>query len=549
MKKRYCYPLVSCFLLFMIYLTGCGMNSETQDVITEEVIRDSSKEMLYAVNVDGVSNTIPFESVLLNRSKFWGGLVFQGLLVPKEEITHVQLDLCEEYGISPDGKTYTFILKEDVSWHDGRKLTVEDVLWTIETCLISNEVNGFMKKGLLEIAGADLYVNKKADSVSGIETEENTITIKLNRADETFLASLAQLPILPHHCFTESERVNIGESSFWKKPIGSGPYKVVSNEDNMEAVLVVNDEYTGKKPKISQIRLKVLDKHREEEFDFTITSDPDTIKYFKDKGGYKVLQTNNLYYRYLILNIDGRKTENKGLLNDKRVRQALVLGLDRKNINKRIYGSIALNIDSGIPMTDSWYSEDNLARTEYNPERAKELLLEAGFDFESTLVLTRYHEDALSVRLLETIAEYWRRLGIKIKIQPIDPNDTANLWGSTDWYDVGLKNLAAVDYSEWYFEYSSSNDLWSELLNNRTEFDASISAIAQARWSSERSQLYYEIQQLEREYVYKIPLAIIPQYIIYNKERVYIPDIQFPNMWFYYDLEISQWDLIESKYD
>ena len=544
MKKVLLYPVVLCLFCLLLGITGCsGTKKEEQNEKKVEVSGDISEEVVYAVNVDGTTNIVSFENVLMNRSKFWGSLVFQGLLIAKDDITNVQLDLCEEYTISPDGKTYVFILKEDIFWHDGRPLTVDDVVWSIETSLMCAEVNGFMKKGLQEIMGASLYAQGKTDSVVGIETEGNTIIIKLERAYEMFLASLAQMPVLPRHCFSDSERVNLGQSDFWNMPIGSGPYKLVYNEKEQDYVFVINENYSGKKPKIPQFRFTVLENPKEDDFDMTITSDPDTIEKFKNIPKYEVVQTNNLYYRYLILNLDGRKTVNKDLLSDKRVRQALVLGLDRESMNQEIYEGIALNIDGGIPYTDSWYVEGDASRSGYQHELAKQLLEEAGFDFDATLVLTRYHADELSVKILETVADYWRDLGIKVVIEPIDSTDTTDLWVETDWYDVGLKNLAAVDYSEWYYEYSSNNQLWSVILNQRTEFDALISAITGAKWSSERSELYKEIQKLEREYIYKIPLAIIPQYVIYNKEKIHIPDIQFPNMWYYYDLELSQWEL------
>ena len=77
------------------------------------------------------------------------------------------------------------------------------------------------------------------------------------------------------------------------------------------------------------------------------------------------------------------------------------------------------------------------------------ILEEEGFDFTKTLVLSRYNHDDLSVRLLDEIAADWNAIGINTDVQPIESNETNKLWTDTDWYDVGLKNLAAIDYSEW----------------------------------------------------------------------------------------------------
>ncbi|MBR3607871.1 MAG: ABC transporter substrate-binding protein [Lachnospiraceae bacterium] len=540
-------------LFFLLFFSLCflGCSEKEKEIIQEnkgtEIVEDISREMVVAVNVDKIFSELPFTSVLMNRSQFWGSLVFQGLLIPSDNIHNVQPDLCEEYSVSPDGKTYVFILKEDLYWHDGERLTTEDVVWSIETCVKNQEVNGFIKKGLQSIVGAQKYEEGIIERIIGMEATESDITIKLEYVDSNFLAALAQVPILPKHCFKESNREAIGQSDFWKMPIGSGPYQVVENIDNKEAVLVINELYSGKKPKIQQIRYKVLQDPENDPFDFTITSDPEVVSKFEERQDYEVCRTNNLYYRYLTMNVDGRNEHNPGIFNDKKVRQALSLGLDRKKIVENVYGSVALVIDSGIPANDSWYMQKEAETVEYNPQKAKELLREAGFDFERSLVLTRYHEDELSVKLLEEVAECWRNLGIKVDIQPIKNSEAEKLWTDTDWYDVALKNLAAVDYSEWYYEYFSGNQMWSTILQNRTEFDVLVSALSNTKWAYEREMIYEGIQMLEVEYTYKIPLAIIPQYVIYNKNRLYIPEIEFANLWYYYDLELSQWELNTQK--
>ena len=173
------------------------------------------------------------------------------------------------------------------------------------------------------------------------------------------------------------------------------------------------------------------------------------------------------------------------------------------------------------------------------------MLKTAEFDFGKTLVLTYYSMDDISGRLLEEIAKCWEEIGIKVEVIPIENDSTNKLFVEADWYDIALKNLSAVDYTEWYFEYSSENQLWSEILKNRKEFDTLISSINHASYADELNMLYSEIQKMENEMVYKIPIAIVPQYVIYNKEHLYIPEMEFPNLWYYYDLEMADWSLIE----
>lgn len=517
--------------------------SQTNVQKTEIKADGKVKEMIVAVNIDSTTEELPFSSVLLNRSQFWGGLVFQGLFVAKENINNVEKDLCEEYTISPDGKTYVFILKDDVYWHDGEKLTVDDVLFSLETCLLAQEVNGYLKKGILEIVGADLFESGEMNTIIGVSTEENSITIKIGKQNNRFLGALAQLPILPKHCLETIPVKDLGTCDFWKMPIGSGPYKVVENRNNKEAILKVNPQYSGKELRIEQIRYVVLKNPETDYFDFAITSNPDVIRKFQGIYEYETVRTGNLYYRYLYFNLDGRGEDNKDLLQSKRVRQALAMAIDKNKIMEDIYKGSATVIDGGIPQNDSWYVEISTPDLNYNLAEAKKILVKEGFDFSKTLVLTRYNHDEISKKLLLAVAQSWNQLGIKTEIVEIGANETNKLWVDTEWYDVGLKNLSAVDYSEWYYEYSSENQMWSKVLQNRPVFNVLIKALDGTKWAYERKMLYREIQQMEKEEVFKIPLAIIPQYVVYNSKNLYIPEIDFPNFYYYYDLNMSQWEI------
>ena len=544
MKKKQHILILLLSLLLCVWMIGCqGEESATEQPEKVEQIQEQKDEIVIAVNVDGSSTQLPFENVWMNRSKFWGSLIFQGLLIADENISNVKSDLCEEYIISADGKKYTFILKDDLFWHDGVELTAEDVVWSLETFFKVQETNGFVKKGLQEIQGVGNYEKGLSKRISGISYRGKEITITLLQEDSNFLTAIAQLAILPKHCLEKVPLNEFAMCDFWSMPIGSGPYKIASSEDNKEALLVVNENYSGRKPEIERIRYKVLENPETDYFDFALTSDPLTVNKYEWNPNYNVVKTNNLYYRYLFFNLDERTGENEKLLQNANVRKALMLAIDKENILEEIYGGAAFSIDCGVPQYDSWYVEKEEAS--YNPELAKQMLLNERFDFSKTIVLTRYSMDDLSVRLLERIAECWEEVGVKVEIIPVEGDSTNKLFVEADWYDVALKNLSAVDYTEWYYEYSSDNQLWSTIMHNRKEFNILIYGIDRAAFAHEFKNLYSEIQLLENSVVYKIPLAIVPQYVIYNKEHMYIPEMTFPNLWYHYDLNIADWSVIK----
>ena len=105
-RKRCGYRILLALLLLAgQLLSGCGAGilSAGEDR-QETVLLDGTEELLVAVNVDGTSPELVFESVWTNRSKFWGTLLFRGLLMADENINHVTTDLCEQYAVSPDGR-------------------------------------------------------------------------------------------------------------------------------------------------------------------------------------------------------------------------------------------------------------------------------------------------------------------------------------------------------------------------------------------------------------------------------------------------------------
>lgn len=543
-KKRVSFIIF--FLLVIFLLPACAKKQAEEEAgakaeVSRSENNQSVREMIVALNIDGTPSEIFMESVWLNRNRFIGGILFQGLLMAEGSMNNIKPDLCSEYSISPDGLTYVFLLKENLYWHDGIRLTMEDVVWSIQTCLKAQNVNGYLKKVLQRIDGAKAYEIGNAKELKGLKVEGNYLVIQLSERDDSFLSGLAQLAIIPKHCFQGVEPNRVEISEFWKNPIGSGPYKVREVIEKKEILFEVNEDYNGKIPKIERIRCMILENPKTDSFDFAMSSDPKVIEKYALHPEYEAVQTGNLYYWYLMFNVDGRSGVMGELLKNKKIRQALYMGLDRKGIVEKVYGETAIHIDTGVEKDSVWYDQDPSYITEYDPKTAGKILKEEGFDFEETLVLTRYSEDELSCLLLEEIADCWKKLGIKVVIEPITSAEIDRMWKDTDWYNIALKNLAAVDYSEWYYEYSGSNQLWSKVLKDRNEFDLLVDELNKSSWAYERKEIYGRLQQLELEYVYKIPLAIVPQYVIYNQRNLDLPEMDFPNLWYYFDIHIEDW--------
>jgi len=295
-------------------------------------------------------------------------IVFSGLMKYDEEGKIVQ-DLAENFEIKEDGKIYEFSLKENVFWSDGQKLTVDDIIFTIEI-----------------IQNSD-YKSPLRSQWIGIETErisDYKIRFKLRKSSSVFLESTT-LKILPKHVWQGVSPENFPlNTEYHLKPIGSGPFKIESIENDKNGyikslTLTRNSSYYSQKPFISELKFKFFE--REE----------DLIKAAK-KGEINGFSLNNLQYydesfkesfylyklvlpRYFSVFFNPEKSK---ILAQTEVRKALNFGTNKKEILDEVLSKYGDIIESPILPEIYGYSSPS-STYEFNPEKANQLLDDAGF--------------------------------------------------------------------------------------------------------------------------------------------------------------------------
>ena len=169
--------------------------------------------------------------------------VFDRLISANEDLVPSEGLLAESYEVSADGSEFTFVLREDVKWHDGQKFDAEDVAFTIEYSLKVPGANAIMGNTYKAIEGAKEFVDGKADSISGITTEGNVVKIKFADVAPDALTVFSQWPMLPEHILKDSDPLTTATDSFWQHPIGTGPFKVKETVLNSYSILERNDAY------------------------------------------------------------------------------------------------------------------------------------------------------------------------------------------------------------------------------------------------------------------------------------------------------------------
>ncbi len=294
-------------------------------------------------------------------------LIFSGLMKYNQK-GEIVPDLAKECKILENGKVFEISLKENVFWQDGEKLTADDIIFTIKTVQ-----NPDYK--------SSLRVNWLGVEVEKIST--TSVRFKLKNPYPAFLENLT-LKILPSHIWQDVPAQNFPLSIYNLQPVGSGPYQLkILKQDKSGYVksltLGANPKYFGEKPKIREISFHFFDTEEEliesaqrKEIQGLSIFNPKKYQLFEDT---KFKDYHFSLPRYFAVFFNPEKSE---ILAEKTIREALNYGTNKEDIIKlsllgqgKVVNSPILPEIYGFSFPSTYY--------EFNPEKAKEILQEAGF--------------------------------------------------------------------------------------------------------------------------------------------------------------------------
>ncbi|XID95567.1 ABC transporter substrate-binding protein [Paenibacillaceae bacterium WGS1546] len=288
--------------------------------------------------------------------------------------------LAEKWEVSDDLLTYTFHLRKGLKYSDGSPMTTADVAFTW-TLLHDPAYDGLNDVVETKIVGGQAYKEGRADAIEGIRViDERTISATLEDTNATALTVLGG-PILSKAYYGKDYR--FGDLDYIKNlhanPITNGPYKLEKFIPGQEVRFVANEHYIFGKPKTEYFIYKTTEGDTWQfietgETDYgNFSATTDNIDKLKRLGFLNLVPSTASNYGYNQFNLE------RDHLQDKRVRQALTYGLDRQLIyvDSRQGASSIANIPSS-PILWS-YTEEDINPYPYDPEKAKELLEEAGW--------------------------------------------------------------------------------------------------------------------------------------------------------------------------
>lgn len=423
--------------------------------------------------------------------------IYDGLVRYRDGTLEVEPSLAESWNISEDGKTYTFKLRDGVTFHDGTPFNAEAVKFNFDRML--DESHPFHDTGPFPLS----FFFSAVDEVTAVD--EATVEFKLSEPYAPFLSNLAY----PTGLMVSPEAVKQHGKDFGRNPVGTGAYKFEGWDPNAKVVVSRNEAYwDGAAPLEAVIFRPITDANtRIAEMlsgglDIMVEVPPDSLQQFRGDDQFVVHEQAGPHVWFLILNT------KEGPFADKAVRQAANYAINKTALVENILQGTAEVASGPTPPAFAWAYNEGLEPYPYDPEKAKALLEEAGYGGEElTFYVTEGGSGMLDpVAMGTAIQADLQAVGMKVKIETYEWNTflgkvNPGLEGKADMAEMAwmtndpdtlpflaLRSEAFPDKGGFNSGYYA-NEKVDELLNKAR----------QVTDQAERAKLYKEMQELVYE--------------------------------------------------
>jgi ABC-type transport system substrate-binding protein len=407
-------------------------------------------------------------------------LIFDDLL-DRDEHLNVTPALAERWEI-PDPLTYVFHIRHGVKFHDGRALTSRDIKWTFDSLL----------QGKIRTTRAAAY--RYVDRVEA--PDDYTIVFRLKEPFSTLLWNLSDgaMGIVPYGAL----------SAMTSHPVGSGPFRFVSAEQDKEVIVERNDDYWGEKPHVPRLRFVVvpdtttraleLRKGSADIASNALTSD--MVLALEKEPNLVVQHAPGTVLAYLAFNL------RDPILRNVSVRQALAYAIDRQPMIQYLWRDFAQPADSILP-PQSWAYDSGVPKYVFDPGRARQILDAAGYQpvngvrFHITMKTSTEESTRLMVAVLQ---QQLRDVGIALDIRTFE---FATFFADVTSGAYQMYSLRWIGGNEDpdIFEYVFDSDKFPPLGANRSFYvnprlDALIKEGRSETDPNRRKAVYAEIQTI-----------------------------------------------------
>lgn len=519
--KKLRWPL----LIVLLALVAIGVLLLNQQTVLLPIVPDIVKPATGGVYSEGLVGSMSrLNPVLdLNNSSDHDidRLLFSGL-IQFDDHGLPQADLAESWGISKDGTVYNFSLRPNAVWQDGKPVTSDDIIFTIDQM---RDDNSAVRKDV-----RDMW--NEVD-VKGLD--EKTIQFRLPEPFAPFLDYLT-FGILPSHLLDGVSPQDMVNDAFNMKPVGSGPYQfdhlVVEGGSIKGVVLKAFKNYYGKRPFIEQLVFRyypdsasAMDAYQQGQVMGISQITPDMLP--------QALRTPNLDLHTgrlprMTMVFFNLSSPDAPFLGKPEIRKALLQGLNRQWIVDHLLNSQAIVADGPI-FPGTWAYYDGIQHFKFDAETALAQLKDAGYTIPASGGEVRtdkdgkalefemvYPDDETHAAIADAIQNDWKRLGVGVNLKAV-PYDQL----MSDYLEPRLYQAALVDidlsrspdpdpYPFWHQTQTTSGQNYSKW----DDFQAS-EYLEQARVDPDLSERIKQYRNFQIRFVEEMP-ALPLYYPVYN---------------------------------
>ncbi|MEE1114569.1 MAG: ABC transporter substrate-binding protein [Eubacterium sp.] len=506
-------------------LSACGSSAETAGSSAQVSAASGESEAAEAVaSGDGIAN-IAFTDTLGTLNPLNMDWTFINLYATSMEFLPL-VSFNSSYGVdyllaesitTDDNQTFNIKIKDDATWSDGEPITSDDVIYTILkfTCPDVANANfdftpfkGFNEDGTSDAGATEIEGIKKVD-------DKNLQFIANDKMSlNTFLNNVATwICIVPQHVLKDVPDSELLTSDWFNHPdVVSGPYIVDSYDPAHYITYKANENYFAGAPKIPTVNFRIVQGSEilagleSGEIDMVHPSSSIPIE---DRAEVEKLEGFTAEYTDNIIN--EMTYFNTSKVTDPKVRQAIVYAIDRDTIVNQLLAGQGEVTDGFICSASPFYNADK-TKIGYDPDKAKELLAEAGWDGSQTLEYYVSSSDATVVKAAQLVQQYLAAVGVKININTVDFATLMDVAG-TDEVD-----MFSVQYT------ITPNDYWADLnsLINQPDFSWTggwfnedvDAALAKTQQTTDEKELYDLYNSIEETVIDETPT--FPMYFLSN---------------------------------
>ncbi len=491
MKRRYLgYLLIVSLMLMSCQLLSLASSSGDRRLEAE------------GVNINDAIVLRSGQPLTLDPAKTIGGPdgalghIFSGLTALDTDL-QVQPELAAGWEVSDDGLLYTFYLRKNAVFHDGRPVTAQDVIYSWERAADPATGSDTVNTYLGSIAGVTEKLAGEADQISGLRAvDDHTLEVRLAAPTVTFLAKVAY----PVAYIVDQE--NVKQSDWEHQPNGTGPFKLQTWRDDELLILARNDQYYLEPARVSHVVFDMgpglsLARYETGEIDL-VGIGSGTLE--------RVQDPNNPLSEELRTSV-GMCTSTIGLNNrlapfdDVRVRQAFSHALDKERLIETFSNGNALPAHGSLPPGMPGYGGLDGERYPFDPERARQLLAEAGYENPAdigTLTFTTQGYDDIGPYITAIITLWQENLGVTIEPIMLEP--------FTYYDELYAGNVGHFYSSGWCADYPDPQNFLDVLYHSDSaqnlggfsdsQIDALLDAARGESDIRERLAMYQEVERL-----------------------------------------------------